>query len=432
MREMAGFTNEELVAMEKFTLATGGNLENNTKNLLFAAKTTGLNNKVLLNEKDIMRDVAKASNAVKLSVVGGAEGLGRAAAQAKALGMNLDQLDKIAGGLLDFESSISAELEAQMLTGKNINLEQARLYAINNDMEGLSREIAKNFGTAAEFGKMNRLQQEAAAKAVGMNREELASTLTDAEALKGLSGEQAKNAKLALDAARARGMSESEIAQQGIDNLMKQQSIQERFNNSVEKLKEIFIGIAEALTPILDTLAGMLEIIGYMMKPLGAITSWASQFGPFMKTIVGLLIAAGAAALFLNGSLTLGLGVAASLAAIGVGMSYLDSKVKPLQEVKDAKINPDGGLVVSGEKGTYSLDKKDTVIAGTNLGKENTAGGNDLSLDELKAIRAILKDTLTINKDIAIATRFNSVSSFAAVGVSDLGTLMNTNTYKTQ
>lgn len=434
LREKAGFTNEELVAMEKLTLATGGNLEDNTKNLLFAAKTTGLNNKVLLNEKDIMRDVAKASNAVKLSLAGNPEALGRAAAQAKALGMNLDQLDKIAGGLLDFESSISAELEAQLLTGKNINLEQARLYAINNDMEGLARELAKNFGTAAEFSKMNRIQQEANAKAVGMTREELAATLTDHEALKGLSGKQAENAKLALAAARARGMSEEEIARQGIDNLMKQQSMQERFNNSIEKLKEIFIGIAEALSPILDTLAGMLEIVGYMMKPLGAIMSWASSFGPVMKTIVGLLIAAGAAALFFNGSLTLGIGVAAALAAIGVGMSYLDSKVKPLQNVNDAKINPQGGLVVSGEKGTYALDKNDTVVAGTNLGKEKTptVSGDNLSIEELKAIRSILKETLDVNKRIALASTFGSATSMTTVGASELGTALNMNTYKTQ
>jgi hypothetical protein len=67
LREQAGFTNDELLGIEKTTLATGGNLEKNAKNILYSAKLTGLNNKVLLNEKDIMRDVAKASDAIKLS-----------------------------------------------------------------------------------------------------------------------------------------------------------------------------------------------------------------------------------------------------------------------------------------------------------------------------------------------------------------------------
>ena len=265
LREQAGFTNEELLGIEKTTLATGGNLEKNAKNILFSAKLTGLNNKVLLNEKDIMRDVAKASDAIKLSLGGSGKKLGEAAAQAKALGMSLEQVDKIAGSLLDFESSITNELSAELITGKQINLEQARLYALNNDMAGLSREIAKNFGSVAEFGKMNRIQQEAAAKAVGMQREELATTLTDQAALKGLSGDKLKDAQAALNYARAQGMTEDQIAQQSIDNLMKQQSIQDRLNQSVEKLKEIFVSIAE---PILEILSPLMDLITGILPPL--------------------------------------------------------------------------------------------------------------------------------------------------------------------
>jgi hypothetical protein len=68
LREQAGFTNDELLGIEKTTLATGGNLEDNVSSLMHAAKVTGLNNKVLLNEKDIMRDVAAASDSIKLSL----------------------------------------------------------------------------------------------------------------------------------------------------------------------------------------------------------------------------------------------------------------------------------------------------------------------------------------------------------------------------
>jgi hypothetical protein len=292
MREKAGMTNEEMTSLERTTLATGGNLEDNVKNLIYSAKITSLNNKVLLNEKDIMRDVAKTSDSVKLSLAGNPEALGKAAAQAKSLGMNLEQVDKIAESLLDFESSITNELSAELITGKQLNLEQARLYALNNDMEGLSREIAKNYGTTAEFSKMNRIQQDAAAKAVGMSREELASTLTDQEALKGLSGKQAEDAKAALDAARARGMSESEIAKQGIDNLQHQQSIQERLNKSIEKMKEIFIAIAEPLleilSPLTDLLVDILPPILSLLQPvLGVFRVIADIITGIVKTLQG-------------------------------------------------------------------------------------------------------------------------------------------------
>jgi hypothetical protein len=93
--------------------------------------------------------------------------------------MNLEQVDRIAGSLLQFESSISAELEAELLTGKQLNLEKARYYALTNDAAGLAEELSKNVGTSAEFGKMNRLEQEAYAKALGMSREELADMVTE-------------------------------------------------------------------------------------------------------------------------------------------------------------------------------------------------------------------------------------------------------------
>jgi hypothetical protein len=344
--------------------------------------------------------------------------------------MNLEQVDRIASSLLDFESSINAELEAQLLTGKNINLDQARLYALNNNMEGLSRELAKNFGTVAEFSKMNRLQQDAAAKAVGMTREELAATLTDKEALAKISAKDVDKAKEALAAARAKGMSEEEIARQGIDNLMKQQSMQERMNNAVDKLKELFVGIAETLSPILDLLTGIFEIAAFIMKPLGAMMSWANSFGPVMKTIVGLMIAAGAAALFLNGSLTLGIGVAVALAAIGVGMSALKSATS----VKDAVINPDGGLMVSGEKGTFSLDKNDTVIAGTNLNKPqgSTQTDNSSMITELREIKNILQRTYNLEVAQGLSNPLTAAGTGIDLLVDKLGTKVNMNTYKTQ
>ena len=427
LREQAGLSNEELVEMEKYTLATGGNLKNNTKNLMLAAKTTALNNGVLLNEKDIMRDISKTSDAVKISIAGGAEALGKAAAQAKSLGLNLDQLNNIAGSLMDFESSINAELEAQLLTGKNINLEQARLYALNNDMEGLSKEIAKNYGSVEQFSKMNRLQQEATAKAVGMSREELAKTLTDAEALKGLQGDQAKNAQAALNAARARGMSEEQIAEAGIDNLMNQQDLQEKFNASVEKLKEIFVGVAQSLMPILDTLSAAFKIVGYMVAPFAAIMDIAGKVYAPLKGIVGLLTAAGIAALVLNGSLTFGLGTAITLAAVGAGITYLKSQTS---EAAAGPAFAEGGIVTKpitnatvGEKGPEAIIPLNSPAGKAVLG-DNKQNNSDV-VSELKEIKRILEKTY--NLDVA-----QGLSNPLEIVGTTVATAYNYNQYKTQ
>jgi hypothetical protein len=143
LREQAGFTNEELTAMYKMSLVTGKSAEQTSEEFLGGAEALAAQKGLAINVKQLMKETSNASAAMKLSVVGGAKGLAEAAVQAKALGVTLDQVDKIAGSLLQFEDSISAELEAELLTGKQINLERARAAALSGDQATLAEELAK-------------------------------------------------------------------------------------------------------------------------------------------------------------------------------------------------------------------------------------------------------------------------------------------------
>ena len=81
-----------------------------------------------------------------------------------SFGMELKEVAAAGKQLLDFEQSISAELEAELLTGKQLNLEKARLAALTGDYESLTEEINANVGDFSEFSKLNVLQQELLAK----------------------------------------------------------------------------------------------------------------------------------------------------------------------------------------------------------------------------------------------------------------------------
>ena len=143
LRELAGLTNEELMGMQSISLANGKSLKNNTNQFLAQAKATAATNGVVLNEKKLLADVGKISAATTLSLGKNPKELAKAAATAKSLGMEMSKLEDIAGGLLDFESSIENELSAELLTGKDLNLEKARQLALNNDIAGMAEEINK-------------------------------------------------------------------------------------------------------------------------------------------------------------------------------------------------------------------------------------------------------------------------------------------------
>ena len=242
LREVAGLTNEELMGVQSIVNATGGDLKDATGEILAQSRISSARLGVALNEKEVLKSIKDVSAATTLSLGKNPGLIADAVATAKSLGMELSKVDQIASSLLQFESSIEAELEAELLLGKDINLEKARQFALNNDLAGVAREIAKEAGTAAEFGDMNRLQQEAIAKAMGMNRDELAKTLFVQEQLLNVSGDEAKLRERRINSLiEEKGLAEAQrvLAEEGIEGLENQASIGESFNASMEKLKEI-------------------------------------------------------------------------------------------------------------------------------------------------------------------------------------------------
>ena len=272
MREQMGFSQEAIVGTNKLSEAFGKTIEQITGEVIAQADITATNLGVQLEEKEILEEVSKASAATTLSLKGSGRELAKAVTTAKALGMTLQQIEKISDSILNFEQSISSELKAELLIGRNLNLERARLAAINNDIEGVAREIASQFGSAAEFGDLNRIQQKAIAEAVGMTRDELAETLFTQQAIGNATGEEAKERK-AVIAGMLKTMSIEEaqrkLEKEGIENLKKQASTQERFNAMLDKLTEIAVQIGEPLLEIIGPIADLAEFI--LPKLTGAL-----------------------------------------------------------------------------------------------------------------------------------------------------------------
>ena len=204
-----------------------------------------------VNLKAVMSDAGKASNALSMSIKGGQEGLIKAAAGAAALGINLAKAEGIADSLLNFQSSIEAEMEAELLTGKQINLEKARMAALNNDMVTLTEEIANNTEIQAAFSSGNRIQQEAIAKSLGMSKDDVAKMILLSEKNKNLTEQQR---------ADAAGITIEEAKRLGT---------QEQISKAIEKM-------TAALAPALGIFASLLDnslVLYTTMAAVGAIIS---------------------------------------------------------------------------------------------------------------------------------------------------------------
>jgi hypothetical protein len=287
----AGLSAESAGMLFRTTILTGKEVEATTQEFLGEASALAATNGIALNQKQILEEVKNTSQATLLSLGGQPAKIAEAIVQAKLLGVNLQQVEGIASSLLEFESSISSELEAELLTGKQLNLERARLAAINNDLATVAEEIAKQVGTAAEFTQMNVIQQEALAKSVGMTREDLAKSLIEREALVKLSGVEGKTAQERFNnLVKEVGLEEAKkrLGDEQLANQLAGQSVQERFTASIEKLKEVFVSLAEPLMPILDLFAQIAEIVAPIAGFIGQILKWTVQLGKPLLYIFGI------------------------------------------------------------------------------------------------------------------------------------------------
>ena len=132
---------------------------------------------VALNFTQTLEEAGQISGALRLNLEATPGGLTEAVAQAKSLGIEMSAILGTQSSILDFETSIANELAAEALIGRDINLERARLAALNNDIAGLTQEIASNFGSVEEFQNLSFIQQNAFAKALGMSSDQLAEQL---------------------------------------------------------------------------------------------------------------------------------------------------------------------------------------------------------------------------------------------------------------
>tara|TARA_Y100000385_G_scaffold289583_1_gene359512 strand:- start:8894 stop:11437 length:2544 start_codon:yes stop_codon:yes gene_type:complete len=276
LREASGLTMEDQKGIVSLTNATKGNAEGITKEFLGAAKASATKNKSVLNEKTLLKEISNISAATTLSLGKDAGLIGETVATVKALGMEMSKVDAIASSLLEFESSIESELQAELLLNKDINLEKARQAALNNDFATVAKEIAEQAGSSAEFSEMNRIQQEALAKAVGMNREELAKTLFVQEQIGNVSEEEANLREQRINKLQAEGLSNEQIKQklgeESFESLKNQASVQERLTKSVEKLREVFMSLAgpvmQLVSPIIDLLIPALAAVSFILEPI--------------------------------------------------------------------------------------------------------------------------------------------------------------------
>ena len=302
-----GLTNEQAAKLFGTLMVIGDLTADQAESL--AESTYQLARQNQVNPRAVLEDIADNSELIAKFGAENAESLAKAAVRARQLGLNLKTVDKISESLLNFQSSLNAEIEASIITGKRLNLNKARELALTGDTSAMLEEVISQLGDESDMILDNVLARKSLAAAVGIEVDEMDKLLNAqdksivaAKSFRDIAGDEAMSALTGII---------NKIKEIGAAVLTK---LGTPLNNLLTRVKNEFF-TDEKIAKITNFINNFEKIMGNVFKTVGNI---ANMFGSiaefftvkgFLKTAVNASPIGALTSLFTGKSLTSLLGV---------------------------------------------------------------------------------------------------------------------------
>ena len=273
----------------------------------------------------VLQDLAGSAEEIAKFTDASGTNIAEAAVQARLLGLSLQTTTKIAEGLLDFENSIRAEVEASVMVGRQLNFQRARQLSLEGDIAGATKEVVKQLGSEEQLNKLNVLQRQSIAKSIGVSVVELNKLVRGQE-------------KLTLSTA---------LAGKNFDDLVGQ--------DALSTLTSIINGIKAIGATLLDTLGrpinDLIERFRDTISGPEGLARTRSFFVSFGNIMIGLVNV---------------LGNLADLFIRGDAFQSIDPKAVFGTQVNDFRAGRGAITTMAGPAGVFRLNPMDSVMATTN------------------------------------------------------------------
>ena len=373
LTEKVKLSAEATAGLAQNSILVGGSFEDNYENALATSYEIQRQTGISADLRVVMEQVGKVSGVIRTALHGSSQAIAEAVTKATVLGTTLEASASAGRSLLDFESSIANELEAELMLGKSLNLERARAAALTQDYATVAEELASQMGTFTEFGDLNALQAESYAKALGMTSDELANQLSLVE---------------------TQNKSKRELIAMGREDLalqMEQTTAADKMSKMMAKLEGMFADLVGPLIPALD-------LIMSIINPIMDLVTFIDPIIRGVQTIVQ--------------------GIVDSLMLIpawmGGGQGDFSKTAAAAQATVEAtkysgKMLTGGNKEIEADDFTIKTHPKDELVmaGGTSLGGNSSNFSKD---DLLDALRTIEKEKPNQNTEIVMYEKDASYS----------------------
>ena len=304
MTQMYGLSQENAAKLFQFSTLMNQPLEDSVAQVSAITAELNASEGQMLNVNDVMEKFTNASAQARNNLGNSAKALAQASFQASKLGLSLSEIQSASEGTLNFQSSIEKEMKAEMLLGKELNLETLRRAALEGDVLTQGKEIERIIREQIKGTEGNVLKQRALAETLGISEEKMFAIndemkLQDKLAKMGISKAVTladynklavkKQQELSREKGRNVSLDEAKLAisKDELKVLEEQSKAQQRVGRLVETLKETFInglvksGVLEKLNNLVAKLSDpkvltpLVEKIENVAGKLGKFVMWA-------------------------------------------------------------------------------------------------------------------------------------------------------------
>ena len=171
LAQNTGVSGKEIVQFNKVMMDLTGSSFDVATNIAQTAVNMAKSANVATGK--VLSDMASNAETFAKFSMDGAKGLAQAAIEAAKIGGSLETILKAADSVLQFETSLTNQFKAQVLTGKQLNLEKARQLSLEGDIAGFTAEIQSVIGGLGDLQALNVVQRQAVADAIGISVREL-------------------------------------------------------------------------------------------------------------------------------------------------------------------------------------------------------------------------------------------------------------------
>ena len=312
-----------------------------------------------------------ASAGSEISVAFGQSGaeIARAQQYADKLGASFKEIAGVSEKFLDIESSISNELELQLLGGKQINAEKFREAALNRDMETAAQELSNIIEAQGEAAIQNPILLESLSKTLGLSRDRIVEMYTALKEGEKLTGDMLEAESRMEEEERERneslrgGTVDIRTAQeQGVRDLALAQS--KALTDEVEAGGGIDARFDQQVKATTDAFAKgeiMAKQVAGVLTGLGDVASGAMLLSQAAESLQKL------STKFKEANFS-----ADDITVTATGNVNVNSNMGKAQ---DLYVASDQQTVVTGPFGSFQLDPRDSLLAG-NFDRPSTGGGS--------------------------------------------------------